>query len=201
MARRVAATPIEVRSGPTPCWSRIRRYGRLRGVVGTYRSGVGNRSIRAGNLQQPVKGILTRPLAEAPMIRGKPLEIVEYGDDQLLSPGILCCRRRGKEVQKIARLLGSFMPACRRRRDEVRFQFVLSLAQCSFVGLHLRQQARKIGGLLSCYPATMGVTLHRKMVKGANGIRRRQKGRKNAWYPSRGRGQPDSGKSIPSLRV
>jgi hypothetical protein len=90
----------------------------------------------------------------------KPLEIVEHGSDQLLSPGILCCGRFGKKGEEIARLLGKFMPPCRWRRDEVRFEFVLSLPQRSLIGLHLRQQPTKIGGLLSRH-STMLVEIDR----------------------------------------
>jgi len=69
----------------------------------------------------------------------EPFEVIKHGRNQLLSPGVFCNRAIGKEIKQIARFLGSLVPARGRRRDEMRFQFLLPKAQRSFIGLHFSQ--------------------------------------------------------------
>ena len=46
---------------------------------------------------------------------GEPPEVGKHGLDELLSARILRRQRSSKEIEKIAGLLGSFLPICRRR--------------------------------------------------------------------------------------
>src|SRR5204863_2488310 len=59
----------------------------------------------------------------------EPFEVLEHGRNQLLSPGVVCGRCMGKQIEQISRLLGSFVPVCSRRCHEMRFQFFLSKTQ------------------------------------------------------------------------
>ena len=55
----------------------------------------------------------------------EPLEIGKHGRDELLSARILRCQCSGKEIEKIASLLGGFTPICCRRGEQMGFQFIL----------------------------------------------------------------------------
>jgi hypothetical protein len=52
-------------------------------------------------------------------------------------------------------LFGSFVPICRRRRQQVRFQFGLPKAQRLLVRFDVRQQATKLGRLLGSHAAML----------------------------------------------
>ena len=81
------------------------------------------------------------------------LEIIDHGGNQLLSTRVLCVKGSGKKIEKIARLLGSFMPIRSRRCKQVSFQLILPKAQGLRVGFDVCQQAPQIGGLLSGHAA------------------------------------------------
>jgi hypothetical protein len=69
----------------------------------------------------------------------KPLEIGKHGRDQFLPARVLSSECRPKEIEQVAGLFRRFMPTRCRRRQEVRFQFILPKAQCLLVRFHVRE--------------------------------------------------------------
>src|SRR5579864_7494879 len=86
---------------------------------------------------------------------GKPPEVGQHGGDKLLSSRILGRQRRSKQIEKVARLLGGIVPIRRRRREQLRFQFILPQPQRPFVGFHLGQQPAQAGGFLGRHAAML----------------------------------------------
>jgi len=65
---------------------------------------------------------------------------------------ILRSQRSSKEIEKIAGLLGGFLPTCRRCGNQMRFQFILPKTPRPFIGPDVGQQPPKVGGLLAAIP-------------------------------------------------
>ncbi len=83
---------------------------------------------------------------------GEPLEIGKHGRDEFLSARILRSQRSSKEIEKIAGLLGGFLPTCRRCGNQMGFQFILPKTQRPFIRPDVGPQPPKVGGLLAAIP-------------------------------------------------
>src|SRR5690242_5585462 len=85
----------------------------------------------------------------------KPGEIGEHGSDQLLSTRVLRGSRGGKQIQQVASFVGSFLPIRRRRRQQLRFQFLLPETEYFLVSLNVSEKSAELGGLLGGHAAML----------------------------------------------
>src|ERR1700751_5681344 len=87
------------------------------------------------------------------IMSGEALEVLQHIRDQRLPARVLPGRRRGKELEQVAHLLGGVAPTQCRGGNEMGFQLVLTNPQRPFVGLDFGEEPPQLGRLLGHHAA------------------------------------------------